>query len=295
MVKAKKQILIQDTEFKKAKNWEGSVCLDDDLLLSDQINKAPMPSEPRKTNFILIGLCTKGKINYRMDTEELVVHAGELLVVSERHVIDGYKCSDDMEGLCIMMSVDFFHEIIKSVHDVSSLFVFARMQPVMKLEADEIATFTEYFQFIKQKISDNHNHFRKDLIRTLMLAMFYDVGNVIYRVKNFDESLLRSEKVFTRFLKMVEENCKRERRVSWYAQQLNITPKYLSTAVKRISGRTAVEWIESYVTMELRVLLKNSTKSIKEITEELNFPNQSFLGKYFKEHVGMTPSAYRKS
>ena len=146
MVKAKKQILIQDTEFKKAKNWEGSVCLDDDLLLSDQINKAPMPSEPRKMNFILIGLCTKGKISYRMDTEELVVHAGELLVVSERHVIDGYKCSDDMEGLCIMMSVDFFHEIIKSVHDVSSLFVFARMQPVMKLEADEIATFTEYLQ-----------------------------------------------------------------------------------------------------------------------------------------------------
>jgi AraC-like DNA-binding protein len=295
MVKAKKQILIQDTEFKKAKNWEGSVCLDDDLLLSDQINKAPMPSEPRKMNFILIGLCTKGQISYRMDTEELVVHAGEMLVASERHVIDGYQPSADMEGLCIMMSVDFFHEIIKSVHDVSSLFVFARMQPVMKLEADEIATFTEYFQFIKQKISDNHNHFRKDLIRTLMLAMFYDVGNVIYRVKNFDESLLRSEKVFTRFLKMVEENCKSERRVSWYAQQLNITPKYLSTAVKRISGRTAVEWIENYVTMELRVLLKNSTKSIKEITEELNFPNQSFLGKYFKEHVGMTPSAYRKS
>ena len=295
MVKAKKQILIQDTEFKKAKNWEGSVCLDDDLLLSDQINKAPMPSEPRKMNFILIGLCTKGQISYRMDTEELVVHAGEMLVASERHVIDGYKRSDDMEGLCIMMSVDFFHEIIKSVHDVSSLFVYARMQPVMKLEAKEIKTFMEYFQAIKQKISDNHNHFRKDLIRTLMLAMFYDVGNVIYRVKNFDESLLRSEKVFTTFLKMVEENCKRERRVSWYAQQLNITPKYLSTAVKRISGRTAVEWIENYVTMELRVLLKNSTKSIKEITEELNFPNQSFLGKYFKEHVGLTPTAYRKS
>ena len=286
---------IQNTDWAKAKNWEGSVCLDDDLLLSDQINKAPMPSEPRKMNFILIGLCTKGQISYRMDTEELVVHAGEMLVASERHVIDGYQPSADMEGLCIMMSVDFFHEIIKSVHDVSSLFVFARMQPVMKLEADEITTFVEYFQVIKQKISDNHNHFRKDLIRTLMLAMFYDVGNVIYRVKNFDESLLRSEKVFTRFLKMVEENCKRERRVSWYAQQLNITPKYLSTAVKRISGRTAVEWIESYVTMELRVLLKNSTKSIKEITEELNFPNQSFLGKYFKEHVGMTPSAYRKS
>jgi len=295
MVKTKKKPQIQNTDFDKAKNWEGSVYLDSDLLLSDQINKAPMPTEPRKMNFILIGLCTRGSIRYTMDTQELVVHAGELLVVSERHVIDSYQPSKDMEGLCIMMSVDFFHEIIKTVHDVSSLFVFSRMQPVMKLEPEEIATFTEYFQVVKQKISDNHNHFRKDLIRTLMLAMFYDVGNIIYRVKNFDESLRRSEKVFTRFLTLVEENCKRERRVSWYAQQLCITPKYLSTAVKRISGRTAVEWIENYVTMELRVLLKNSTKTIKEITEEMNFPNQSFLGKYFKEHVGVAPSAYRKS
>jgi AraC-like DNA-binding protein len=128
-----------------------------------------------------------------------------------------------------------------------------------------------------------------------MLAMFYDVGNVIYRVKNFDESLRRSEKVFTNFLKMVEENCRKERRVAWYAQQLNITPKYLSEAVKRVSGRSAVEWVENYVTMELRVLLKNSTKTIKEIANEMNFPNQSFLGKYFKEHVGVTPSEYRKS
>jgi AraC-like DNA-binding protein len=286
---------IQATDWEKARRWEGSVTLDNDLLLSDQIHQAPMPSEPRKMNFILIGLCTKGTIRYTMDTQELVVHEGELLVVSERHVIDGYKPSEDMEGLCIMMSVDFFHEIIKSVHDISSLFVAARMQPVMKLESNEIATFKEYFQAIRRKISDNHNHFRKHLIRTLMLAMFYDVGNVIYRVKNFDESLMRSEKAFTIFLKMVEENCKRERRVSWYAQQLGITPKYLSTAVKRISGRTPVEWIENYVTMELRVMLKNSSKSIKEITEEMNFPNQSFLGKYFKEHVGMSPSEYRKS
>ena len=295
MVKKTKATPIQTTEFVKAKNWEGSVCLGNDLLLSDQINKAPMPSEPRKMNFILIGLCTKGCIKYRMNTQEVTVHAGEMLVVSERHVIDGYQPSEDMEGLCIMMSVDFFHEIIKSVHDISSLFVVARMQPVMKLEDDEIETFKDYFQVVKQKITDNYNHFRKDLIRTLMLAMFYDVGNVIYRVKNFDESLRRSEKVFTNFLKMVEENCRKERRVAWYAQQLNITPKYLSEAVKRVSGRSAVEWVENYVTMELRVLLKNSTKTIKEIANEMNLPNQSLLGKYFKEHVGVTPSEYRKS
>ena len=64
--------------------------------------------------------------------------------------------------------------------------------------------------------------------------------------------------------------------------------------VKAASNKTPNEWIDNYVTMELRVLLKNSSKSIKAITEEMNFPNQSFLGKYFKEHVGMSPSKYRK-
>lgn len=294
MVKRQKKEIL-NSDLSKAKTWDGSVSLDDDLLLSDQINLAPMPRDPRKMSFILIGLCTKGQIKYRMDTEEQTVEAGDLLVVSERHIIEEYKPSEDMEGLCIMMSVDFFHEIIKTVHDVSSLFVFARMRPILKLQPEEIETFKEYFQFIKQKLSDNHNHFRKDLIRTLMLAMFYDVGNVIYRVKNFNESLMSSEKVFTAFLKMVEENCRKERRVAWYAQQLQITPKYLSQAVKRVSGQAAVEWIENYVTMELRVMLKNSSLSIKEIANEMNFPNQSFLGKYFKEHTGMTPSAYRKS
>ena len=291
----KQKTLILDSDLSKAQAWEGSVSLDNDLMLSDSINKAPMPKDPRKMNFILIGLCTRGRLRYRIDSKEQIINAGDILIVSEHQVIDGYKPSPTMEGLCIMMSVNFFHEIIKSVHDVSSLFVFARTQPVMKLEQRECEAFKEYFAVIKQKISDTCNHFRKYLIRTLLLAMFYDVGNIIYRARNYGEVQIPSEKVFTRFLRLVQDNCKRERRVSWYAQQLCITPKYLSLVVKRISGRTAVEWIESYVTLELRVMLKNSTKSIKEIAEDMNFPNQSFLGKYFREHVGMTPSKYRKS
>ena len=83
--------------------------------------------------------------------------------------------------------------------------------------------------------------------------------------------------------------------MGWYASQLNISPKYLSEVVKQVSKRTPNDWIDHYVVLELRVLLKNSTKNIKEITEELHFPNQSFLGKYFKEHVGMSPSEYRRS
>jgi AraC-like DNA-binding protein len=74
-----------------------------------------------------------------------------------------------------------------------------------------------------------------------------------------------------------------------------ITPKYLSETVKQVSRRTPNDWIDNYVVTELRVQLKNTTKSIKEIARDMNFPNQSFLGKYFKEHVGMSPMNYRRA
>lgn len=126
--------------------------------------------------------------------------------------------------------------------------------------------------------------------------MVYEMCNVIYSVqaKN-DECNSRAEEIFTKFLLLVEANFRTERRVGWYSEQLCISPKYLSETVKMVSKRTPSEWIDSYVTMELRMLFRNTQKSIKEIAQELNFSNQSFLGKYFKEHVGMSPSEYRRS
>ena len=289
------KVQIKETDLNKVKTWSESAYLDNDLLLTERINEAPMPTEPRRMNFILIGLCTKGQVMYQLDTQRQVISPGDILIVSERHVVDNYQRSPDMEGLCMIMSVDFYREIIKNVSDVSALFLFSRQHPVIRLEPKEIDTFKRYFQAIKQKIGDESNHFRKDLIRTLILAMFYDLSNVIYRVQQDHKPQSRADVIFTRFIKLVENYYKQERRVGWYARQLCITPKYLSETVKSVSRRTPNEWIENYVTLELRVLLKDSTKSIKEIAEELNFPNQSFLGKYFKEHVGMPPSEYRKS
>ena len=290
------KLQIKETDINKAKSWSESVFLDNDLLLTEHINKAPMPTEPRKMNFILIGLCTKGRIKYQLDTQEMIITPGDILIVSERHIVDHYEPSPDMEGLCMMMSVNFFHEIIQNVRNVNSLFLFARKHPVLSLTPKEQESFKEYFHVIQQKIGDEDNYFRKDLIRTLLLAMFYDVGNIIHSMKESDneKAQSRGEAIFATFIKLVEAHYRQERRVGWYAQQLCISPKYLSEMVKNVSLRTPNEWIDNYVTMELRVILKNSSKSIKQIALEMNFPNQSFLGKYFKEHVGMSPSKYRK-
>jgi AraC-like DNA-binding protein len=287
---------IIETDIEKVKSWPGACNLDSDFIIVDQLANAPFPTTARRMNFILMGLCTKGEVTYTMDTREYTLRPGNVILVSERHVVDGYNASPDFEGLCMMISMPFYSEIMRNVSDVSAMFLFAHNNPLYELTERDQKVFGYYYNVIKNRLADTDNVFRRDLVRTLILAMFYDLGNVIYRFQQVKaQRQTRADIIFTQFIRLVEQHCHTERRVSWYAKQLDITPKYLSEMVKNVSKRTPNEWIDNYVVLEIRVTLKNSSKSIKTIAEEMNFANQSFLGKYFKEHVGMSPSEYRKS
>ena len=287
---------ITDATLEEARQWGNAEYMTDGLILTDRISEAPIPQSSTRLNFILMAMCKKGKAQYSIDTRQQVVKPGDLMFVSERHVIDNYEASPDFECLCIMLTTEYYHGFVQDVKNVSSLLLFSMNNPVVPLTNKEIQVFTNYFETIREKMADTSHHYRSPLIKALLLAMFYDMSNVIYRVeRQGNRKHTRAEAIFAHFIRLLEDNFRTQHRVSWYAEQLCITPKYLSEIVKKISLRTPNEWIDSYVILEARVLLKNTTKSIKEITDELNFPNQSFLGKYFKEHVGVSPSEYRKS
>ena len=204
--------------------------------------------------------------------------------------------SDDMHMEdCVINGPKFFREIISGMHEISSLFLFSRQHPVCNLEPDEVYLTKNYIKSLIYKLKENTHRYRRETVMSLLRTMIYDLSNVIYRIMQDNEKKsTRADRIFSEFLLLVENNYRTQRRVGWYALNLGITPKYLSEMVKVASRRTPNDWIDDYVTLELRVLLRNTNKNIKEITEEMNFPNQSFLGKYFKEHVGISPSAYRK-
>ena len=291
----KKKNNIKNTTLEEAKNWGNAEYLEEGLVLTDRIAYAPIPREPTSMSFILMALCKHGKAQYSIDTREQTVKPGDLLFISERHIVDNYMASPDFECLCIMVSTEFYHGFIQNVKNVSSLLLFSMNNPVVSLTPREIQVYSNYYQTIREKMSDRGHHYRTNLVKALLLAMFYDMSNVIWRVEQQEsKSQTRADVIFANFIRLLEQHFRQERRVSWYAEQLCITPKYLSEIVKQVSKRTPNEWIDNYVILEIRVLLKNSTKSIKEIAEELQFPNQSFLGKYFKEHIGVSPSQYRK-
>lgn len=288
--------VFKEASLNEAKLWGNAEYLEEGLVLTDRIANAPISHEPTRLNFILMALCEKGSAEYSIDTRQQVVKPGDLLFISERHIIDNYTATSDFECLCIMLNTEFYHGFIQNVQNVSSLLLFSMNNPVVSLLSQEIQVYTNYYQTIREKMADTRHHYRVNLVKALLLAMFYDMSNVIWRVEQ-GKSMTRNrgEAIFAQFVQMLELNFRTERRVSWYAEQLCITPKYLSEIVKSISKRTPNEWIDSYVILELRVQLKNTTKSIKEISKDLNFPNQSFLGKYFKERIGISPSEYRRA
>ncbi len=270
--------------------------IDNDLILFEDITQVPLPTSPSRMKSLFLALCTSGHAQYTVDTKMHEVGAGDVIIISEEQVVADYMLSQDCKGIALIMSYDFFQNIVSGVHELSALFLFARTHPVFHLDDNQTKALENDIEHIKEKIIDIGHRFRRELVMTMLKALIIDMSNIIYRFQQVGEAgQTRAEVIFRDFIQTVEKNYRTERRVSWYAQQLCITSKYLSETVRTVSRRTPSDWIDSYVTRELRVMLRNSTMSIKQIADELNFANQSFLGKYFKEHVGMSPSKFRKS
>lgn len=249
--------------------------------------------------------CFSGNISMdiNLNTYEIKPHSlllsipGNILRVSKVNA-DSVR---DVRFLVIAMSKEF----ISTLHfDFNRLFndsLSLLENPCVTLGGNNLKISTQYIdlasEILRSDVSDKH-----DIIATLMSSLFNFYGSIwtklISDVKAFDEpqdSSTRIKVLFDRFLKLVTEYHTSQRNMSFYAEKLCLTPKYLSKLIKKVSGRSAPDWIDAFVILEAKNLLKYSNMPIKEVVFKLHFPNQSVFYKYFKAHTGMTPTEYRNS
>lgn len=170
--------------------------------------------------------------------------------------------------------------------------------PCIELTEEESREVRNFFSLVGQELRTPETELSRDIVGDLLSASIYKIGSVLHRyVREHPETerppQTRAEEYFKEFIRQLGEHFRQERSVGYYAQRLCITPKYLTTLVKRISGRSVSEWIDTFVITEAKTLLKYSNLSIQEIAYQLNFPNQSFFGSYFKRNTGMSPSQYK--
>lgn len=151
------------------------------------------------------------------------------------------------------------------------------------------------FRYLQQKIrSTRKSHFRYQVVMNLFVSITYECANFLMEKSILPQSSNRKEALFNTFLRNVEKKHRQEHSVKYYADEMFVTPKYLSSVIDEMSGKGAKQWIDDYVTLDAKVLLQSTQKDIQEISDLLNFPDVSFFGKFFKRMTGMSPKAFRQ-
>lgn len=267
--------------------------LGDDLIVAT-FDSLTMPYEERLMTCTFVGLIHSGSGSYTVGDQSHQVSGGDVIIIPEGQVLGDVTIADDFRGDILLISHRFLYDVIREVRDVTNLFVFSREHPVMHLTEQEVTMFREYLAVLRVKLLDTGHRFRQQIAGTLLATMIYDLMNVVATtIEPAPAPKTRAQETFERFMALVGKNYRRERRVGWYAEQLTMTPKTLLETVKRVSSRTPNEWLDTYTVLELRRLLRHTTRPIKEIAENMGFATQSSLGKFFREHVGVSPKAYR--
>lgn len=270
--------------------------LDEEILVFDDENLANNGDAfPIRIDALLIALCTNGDGKIGIDLKEYDVRKGSMIVIQPKNYIYLSTFSPDFRCAVVACSRHVVDDVLPKLTDILPLLIHHRTEPVTHLTDDEAAGITLFYKFLKTKLSQPHTTFLKQKILCMLQAALYEMMDINIKNSKVDKTARsRKEEIMAKFILAVSEDFRIERQVAYYARKLFITPKHLSSVVKEISGRTAGDWIENYVIMEAKVLLKTTDMTIQEIAVYLNFANQSFFGKYFKHHTGVSPSTYRK-
>lgn len=254
---------------------------------------------PFKLKTLISIVCTKGELSVSLDLVEHTLTPSTIMAVRPGHMLNGYRASEDFEGFLIMAPLSSLNHSLPSFSRLLSCFLYFRDHPVIDITSAELDVQQHLFAALLSKQKETKSPYYDNVLDSLYQSILYETLSLytshMKRNVSIDSKLRRKEELFYRFLLLVEAQYQKERSVIYYAEKLNITPKHLSAVAKETSGHTAGEWIDSYVILEAKMLLHNSELSIQEISSRLNFANQSFFGKYFKHHLGMSPRAYRRT
>lgn len=216
-----------------------------------------------------------------------------LITIKSNQVLQPTYISPDFNATVIVMSKRFGDNMFMFINS-SPLAGMSLRHPVVSIPNDLVAGFRNFIRETSEIVSDTANPYGPQALLYHMLDFIYRFGYKCYEPYK-DEMITRQGRMSDQFLMLVQQHFRKERFLDFYADKLEVTAKHLSRTVKKQTGFTAVEWIERYVILEAKVLLKSSNLNIQQISDELNFPSQSFFGKYFKKQTGQSPKEFRNS
>ena len=252
---------------------------------------------PCRIDAFIIGVGTEGETSVSFNLHEFRLKKDSMFIFTPKNILQ-VNSQQYFKADVIAISPDFMRRINIDIKNMMPLFLKFVENPTLALTPEESRSMRGMIAQIERETRGPETHFSFDIVSGLIAATIYKVGDIMYHYlaehpEGQNNSHNRAEEYFKQFTHLLGEHFREERSVGFYARQLCITPKYLTPHIKRISEQSVSEWIDNYVILEAKTLLKYSTMSIQEIAYYLNFPNQSFFGSYFKRNTGMSPSQYK--
>lgn len=244
-------------------------------------------------------LCADGEVEVDVNLESFRLTPNTLMIVGPESVANVKKVhSESLNAYVFVISPDFIRDINFELNLVATMSLTDNNPPLLSLTDHEVNLMSRYLDLIHYNTVDNPDaRFVRSISRSLVAAAVYQLMQFVSSRTERQEgnTLSRRANYVKEFLHLVNLHHRQERGVAFYASKLFISPKYLSLIIKQSTGRSAAEWIDDYVILEAKNLLRFSGKNVQQIAYELNFTNQSSFGKYFKHLTGMSPTKFQRS
>ena len=269
-----------------------------DILVADLNSQDVFLNDPVRVNALQVLLVLEGSIDLSIDYVLFQASTNTVVTIMPTHITKVMKYSPNFKGRLMAVSRAFLEQSMMPNHSSSMIqYMKIRKNPTILLQESEIKTLDESMLRLRQTILRPTHHLQRLLIQNTLMGFFIEMGNIFSERKEYNTppSLTRKEELFESFLRILYMYCKEQHVVSFYAEQLYITPQYLSLILKELTGRSANKWIDEALMQEAKILLKAPQATVQQVADALHFSDQSTFGKFFKKHAGMSPMEYRKN
>ena len=275
---------------------------DNEIVVVDSIQQFTQISSAHVSMNAIV-ICTSGKAQAQMNGIQMELHKNQVAIIPQNVTVTDVMVSPDFDVKGMFLTNRILRSFLNEKISVWNDMMYIHCQHIVTMDEDGILFYTHFYDMLtlaieKGKENPYHTEIIQSLLRSAILGLCGTMKWMLSQNDNqlsiINYQLSTSKSHFQRFLDLLHSTEVKHRTVEAYANDLYISPKYLTTICKKNSGKTANEWITEHVLEDIRYYLKQTDLSIKQICNQLGFPNPSFFGKYVKDHFGMTPMEFRK-
>lgn len=264
-------------------------------ISKEDIQESPFPYPFRLDSYTLM-IVLSGSSKIQFNLLDYTIQANDMVIISPHTVTHIKEIEDSISLITISFSMNFALSHSLNRTDANAFSFFASKTALsLRLKDEEVDNLVKITLLLHEKNTTTSSFYGKELLIHSFNLLMYQVAEIYSeRYAETVTKMTRKEEVTSKFIKLLEENFKKERKVQFYSDALNLTAAHLSKILKEVSGKTTGELIDAAIITEACILLSNPDLTISQISNELNFSDQSFFGKFFKKHITLSPSEYRK-